>query len=226
MKTPIIIINFKTYKESTGDNAVKLAKQIEKAVKKTKANVAIAVQAVDIEKVVKSVDLPVLAQHVDPDDFGGHTGKVLIDSVKKAGAIGTLLNHSEFKLSKSVITKTIKHCKDKNFEVVLCVPDSDKAGSYAYYSPDLIAVEPPELIGGGVSVTTKDPSIIKHTVEKVYKVRRIPVLCGAGIHEEVDVSKSLELGAKGVLVASGVVKNKDPYSETLSLIRGLSVLNV
>ena len=220
MRTPLLVVNFKTYKESTGLNAVKLAKQIEKASKESDVDVAIAVQAIDVRLVSESVDIPVLAQHVDSDDFGGHTGRVLIESLKQAGAVGTLLNHSEFTLEESVVSETIKHCKDNNFFVLLCVPNSEKAGKFSVYGPDVIAVEPPELIGGGVSVTTEDPGIIKRTVETVYRVERIPVLCGAGIHEKEDVSKSLEFGAKGVLLASGVVKHKNPYKETLDLLSG------
>jgi triosephosphate isomerase len=40
--------------------------------------------------------------------------------------------------------------------------------------------------------------------------RSVRVLCGAGVTTAKDVSKALELGSEGVLVASGVVKNKDP----------------
>ena len=35
-------------------------------------------------------------------------------------------------------------------------------------------------------------------------------LCGAGITNSGDVQKALELGTKGILVASGVVKAKNP----------------
>ncbi|MEM2739506.1 MAG: triose-phosphate isomerase, partial [Candidatus Bathyarchaeia archaeon] len=41
---------------------------------------------------------------------------------------------------------------------------------------------------------------------------RVIVLCGAGISRGEDVKVALQLGTKGVLLASGVVKAKDPYS--------------
>ena len=38
----------------------------------------------------------------------------------------------------------------------------------------------------------------------------VVTLCGAGITKGEDVSAALKLGTKGVLVASGIVKAKDP----------------
>jgi len=35
------------------------------------------------------------------------------------------------------------------------------------------------------------------------------LLCGAGIVSGEDVSKAVELGSKGILVASGIIKAKD-----------------
>jgi len=35
------------------------------------------------------------------------------------------------------------------------------------------------------------------------------LLCGAGIVSGEDVSKSIELGSKGILVASGIIKAKN-----------------
>ena len=92
----------------------------------------------------------------------------------------------------------------------------------AAFAPDFIAVEPPELIGGDVSVTKANPFIIEDTVNSVKDVnKKISVLCGAGVKTGEDVAKALELGADGVLLASGVVKSKDPKATLLDLIKHL-----
>ena len=223
MNTPILLINFKTYEESTGEKAVKLAKIIDKVSSEYDVEVAIAVQALDLREVVKNVkNVKVLAQHVDVNEYGGHTGKVLIDAVKKAGAVGTLVNHSEYLLEKDVIGETVRKCKEKGLITVVCAADSDKAAELANYSPDFIAVEPPELIGGDVSVSEANPDVIKDSVKKVYSVKRLPVLCGAGVHTKKDIEESLKLGAKGALVASGVVKDKNPRKEVKDLLDGFT----
>ena len=80
-------------------------------------------------------------------------------------------------------------------------------------NPDITSMEPPELIGSGISVSKSKPEIVSDTVKLVQRVNpQMPILCGAGISTAEDVSKALELGTRGVLVASGIVKAKDPYS--------------
>ena len=49
-------------------------------------------------KVAEAVEIPVFAQHIDPIKPGNSTGHILAESVKEAGAVGTLINHSERQL--------------------------------------------------------------------------------------------------------------------------------
>ena len=49
----------------------------------------------------------------------------------------------------------------------------------------------------------------------------IKVLCGAGVKNGGDVKAAIDLGAEGVLLASGVVKAKDPESVIRDLIRDI-----
>lgn len=221
LKTPIIIINFKAYSESTGKKALSLAKKIEKAALKEKANVAIAVQPTDIRLISSQVKIPVLAQHTDLQKQGAFTGKVTAEAIKEAGAVGTLINHSEYKISKEDVGEIIKRCKALNLDTVVCAKNSDVATKLSLFKPSFVAVEPPELIGGVVSVTSANPKLIEDSVKKTYLASKTPILCGAGVHTTEDVATSLKLGAKGVLVASGVVKNSSPYKETLNLIKGI-----
>ena len=98
LQTPVIIVNFKTYLESTGKRAIELAKQAERASKETGANIIVVPQFADLAKVAEAVEIPVFAQHIDPIKPGNSTGHILAESIMEAGAVGTLINHSEMQL--------------------------------------------------------------------------------------------------------------------------------
>ncbi len=223
---PLVIINFKTYKEATGQNAVKLAKMCEAAARtaKGKARIAVAVQAVDIYRVAAAVDkklVDVFAQHIDANGQGKSTGFVTAEAVKEAGATGTLLNHAEHKITD--IAKRIETAKTAELATVACAANvaEAKAIASAKTSPDYIAVEPPELIGGKVSVSDAKPELIAAAVKAVKEANsRIIVLCGAGINSSRDVRKALQLGTEGILVASSVVLAKNPEEALMELISG------
>jgi len=214
----ITIVNFKAYAEATGKKAGELAKQCEKAAKAEDANVVLAVQATDIAAVADATSLPVLAQHVDAKEQGSQTGWITPEAIKAAGAIGSLVNHSEHEIPAAQIKETIARLKACELIAVVCAPTPEKAEELAKLEPDVIAIEPPELIGGDVSVSTAKPEIITQTTEKITD---IPVLCGAGVKTKEDTQKAKELGAKGILVASGVVKAKDPTAALAGLVQGL-----
>jgi len=209
----MIIVNFKTYLESTGKRAVELAKQAERASKETGANIIVVPQFVDIAKVAQAVEIPVFAQHIDPIKPGSSTGHVLAESVKEAGAVGTLINHSERQLRLIDIDAIIALAKEKGLTSCVCANNPSVSAAIAALRPDITSVEPPELIGSGISVSKAKPEIVTDTVKLVqYVDPKMTILCGAGISQAEDVSIALKLGTKGVLVASGIVKAKDPYS--------------
>jgi triosephosphate isomerase (TIM) len=213
LQSPMIIVNFKTYLESTGKRAVELAKQAEKAAKETGANIVVAPQLVDLAAVVEAVEIPVFAQHIDPIKPGSSTGHVLAEAVKEAGAVGTLINHSERQLRLIDIDAIIALAREKNLVSCVCANNPSVSAAVAALRPDITSVEPPELIGSGISVSKAKPEIVTDTVKLVQKVDpKMTILCGAGISTADDVSIALKLGTRGVLVASGIVKAKDPYS--------------
>ncbi len=224
---PLIIVNFKTYKEATGENAVKLAKQCELAARKAKgkAKVAVAVQAADIFRVAAAVDtkvVAVFAQHIDANGQGKSTGFVTAESVAVAGASGTLLNHAEHKITD--IAKRIETAKAAKLVTLACAANVAEAKAIASLTPfpDFIAVEPPELIGGKVSVSKAKPEVVSDSVAAVKSINGgIKVLCGAGVNSKEDVRKALELGTEGILVASSVVLAKNSESALLELISGV-----
>lgn len=213
IRTPMIIVNFKTYIEATGRRAVELAKRAEKVFDETNVSIGVAPQFADIAQVANSVSIPVFAQHIDPIEPGSYTGHVLAESVKEAGATGTLINHSERQLKLSDINEVIRITREKGLLSVVCANDPRISLAVATLKPDVMAVEPPELIGTGIPVSKAKPEVVADTVKMVRKVnRKVVILCGAGISGGEDVAAALRLGAQGVLVASGVVKAKDPYT--------------
>lgn len=213
LQTPIIIVNFKTYMESTGQRAVELAKKAEKVNKETGVSIVVAPQLADLARVAQAVEIPVFVQHIDPIKPGNCTGHVLAESVMEAGAVGTLINHSERQLKLADIDAIIKLTRDKGLVSCVCANNPSVSAAVAALRPDITSIEPPELIGTGIPVSKAQPEIVTDTVKLVHNIEpNMTILCGAGISQGEDVSVALNLGTQGVLVASGIVKAKDPYS--------------
>ncbi len=206
---PIIVINFKTYKQ--GEAAIKLAKAVEKVDK----NIIVGVQASDIYEIAKTTKLKVYAQHVEYFWPGRHTGYVLPEAVKKDGAIGTFLNHSEHKLSFKILKKTIKRCREAGLKVLVFASSLKEAKKISKLKPDYLVYEPPELVGGKISVSKAKPELI----EKIAKKIKMPFLVGAGIHSSKDFKKALELGSSGIAVSSSICKAKNPEKKLRMLLK-------
>lgn len=222
LRTPIIIVNFKAYEEVEGSRGDMISRICEEVAKESGVSIAISPPQVQLASTVSLVDIPVLAQHVDAIIPGSQTGWITPSSVKAAGAKGTLINHSEHPVSFDHIAKAIEICKELALTTVICADTADKAKDIAPFGPDFIAVEPPELIGGDISVTTSKPEVVRRAVEAVHDVDpSIKVLCGAGVKTGKDVKVALELGAEGVLLASGVVKASSIKSSLKELIQYL-----
>ena len=224
LEKPILFINFKTYLQATGANAVALARKAEQAAEAANT-VVLVVQAVDIRAVAAAVKLPVFAQHIDPVEPGSNTGHVLVQAIKEAGAIGTVLNHAENKRDNEFLEAAIGKAKEAGLFVMVCAEDIERAKQIAGFStkPDFIAVEPPELIGGDVSVSSVQPELITESVKAIKEVAaEIDVVTGAGIKNSDDVRKAVELGTVGVFVASGIVKAEDCGKAISDLLDGFS----
>ncbi|MFO7791487.1 MAG: triose-phosphate isomerase [Candidatus Saliniplasma sp.] len=219
LETPVIIVNYKTYSRSIGDRAVELTKTIEE---NGQANWTVCPQLADLRMVDEKTGVDVLAQHIDGIEPGSNTGHVLCDTVKEAGAVGTLINHSENRLKLSEIEKIVRICNAKGLTTIVCANNPKVAASAAVFDPDFVAYEPPELIGGDISVSTSKPEVVAEAVRKVKSVNEdVRVLCGAGVKDGEDVKRALELGTEGVLLASGLVKSDDPVEVIKDLESGL-----
>lgn len=218
MKLPIIIVNFKTYESAIGDNALQLAQIHDRVAQETGLSFAICVQPSDICRISQAVSIPVFAQHVDPVTYGSHTGHILPEAIKQAGAYGTLLNHAEHQVEFDVLETSIMRAKDVGLFTCVCANTPEAAAEIAKFDPDLIAVEPPELIGGNVSISSAKPEVITEAVSLIGEGK---VLVGAGVKTSQDTKKAIELGASGVLLASGVTGAQNPYEVLTDLAKGL-----
>lgn len=222
LRTPAVVINFKAYTEVEGLKAVELAKICESVAESSGVSIAVCPPVAELGAVARSVSIPVLSQNVDPFKAGSATGWMTPSMVASCGCVGTLINHSEHRFDDEKIGECIRMCDSFGLTTMVCAESVEKARSVARFASKFIAVEPPELIGGDISVTTANPKIVQDTVEAVKAVdRSVSVLCGAGVKTGEDVYTALQLGADGVLLASGVVKAKDPKAVLEDLISKL-----
>ena len=213
----LVVVNFKTYQEAHGASAVSLARTMEGI--ETNARLVAAVSPLDLAQVVQAApNLEVWCQHIDPIGFGSNTGWINPDTAIHWGATGTLINHAEHKVSLEHVAMLLDQVPE-DFQVCACAADTEEARALAALVPTYVAVEPPELIGGDVSVTSADPGIVSRTADAVRETdERVGVLCGAGVKTGEDVEMAVELGTSGVLLASGVTKAADQESSLRDLV--------
>ena len=211
IKTPVIVINYKVYNTSFGNSALSIAKAAEEVSINTGVNIIVAPPATEIRTLASNVSIPVYAQHVDPVDLGAYTGHIPPEAVKEAGAKGFIINHSERRIRVDEIARLVIKARNLGLNTLVCADTPEVAAALAMLNPDMIAIEPPELIGTGIAVSKAKPEIILSTVSRIRSVNNdVIILTGAGISTPEDVVKALELGTSGVLISSAIMKAKDP----------------
>jgi triosephosphate isomerase (TIM) len=218
MKLPVIVVNFKTYEKATGKMALELAKLHQMVARKTGVSLAVAAQTIDLRMIAEEVDIPVFAQHFHISKHGSYTGHTTPHSLKEANVFGSLLNHAEKKMPFADLKIAIELAKETGLFTIICADSVMEGVAIAELGPDLIAVEPPELIGSNISVTSAQPELI---IESVKAIGAGKVLVGAGIKTGEDVLASIRYGASGVLVASGITTAEDPEKALYGLVEGI-----
>ena len=205
----MFIINCKNYDEIAGEKIIKLAKLSERISKKYKIPIAISPPHHLIPLITK-FRITILTQHLDDKKVGSTTGFMVPEIVKKSKIDGSIINHSEHRITEKEIKSLVKRLNKLKLKTVLCVKNVSEAKRYAKLNPTHIAIEPPELIGTGRAISTERPQLITKAVDAVQSAKNTTkLLCGAGIVSGDDVARARELGAKGILVASGIVKAKN-----------------
>ena len=210
----MIFLNFKTYPETSDQNAVKLCRLI-KAIN-SPVPVIPCLQTSDIHQVVQAVSLPVWAQHLDPVILGKHTGFIAPEAVKQDGAQGSLLNHSEHPLDLNTISQTLQLCQQHQLKTMVITDTIDLINQIVPLRPDYIGFEDPQLIGGPTPMVKARADLVKQAVS----ASTLPVIIGGGMRSQADIQQAVNLGAAGVLIASEFAKAKDPQSTLRDLING------
>ncbi len=222
MPKPFILINLKTYLEASGQRVHSIAGAAQQVAEESGVEIGIAPSYMNIHPLSMHYSLPVYSQHVDAALPAANTGAVTVEAIREAGATGSLVNHSERRLTLADIEAVVSRLREADLVSVVCTNNVATSAAAAALGPDFVAIEPPELIGGTVSVSSANPGIITGTVEAVRKVNpSIRILTGAGIHSGECVKTAIDLGTDGVLLASGVVKAKAPIAVLRDLVSRL-----
>lgn len=211
-----IFINFKTYPQGTGVNAIELTKICEQVSEEKDIEIIPIVQVVDLYRVKQAVKIPIWVQHVDQALPDKNTGFVTLDSVIETGASGTLLNHSEHPLPPGTVKQILARARNKNFKTIVAAKTLGQLERLVKLKPNYIAYEIADLIGGKVSITEANPKAI---VNAVKIAGNTPVIVGAGVNKAEDLVAARKLGAVGVLVSSAVVLAENPKEILLELLR-------
>ncbi|MDI6718948.1 MAG: triose-phosphate isomerase [Methanomicrobiales archaeon] len=220
MASPIILVNFKSFREGTGGRADLIARAARDVAAESGVAIGVAPVATELRRISKHFEIPVYAQHVDGVSPGAYTGHITAEAVRLAGAVGTLVNHSERRLTLAEIEASVRTCAEAGLQTVVCTNNDATTGAAAALNPTYVAVEPPELIGSGISVAKADPGIIERSVAAARRVNPdVKILTGAGIHSAECVRIAVDLGTDGVLLASSVVKADEPRAVLQDLVR-------
>ncbi|MHB1867560.1 MAG: triose-phosphate isomerase [Nitrososphaerales archaeon] len=222
------VINTKNFLEASGKQLDQIASYIENARNLGRTNrIFLAVPAFELHYLhSKYPRIRLIAQHLDDARVGPSTGALVPEIAKVSGAFGSIINHSEHRLNESSIVQIVKRLRELKMVSVVCARDDDEVARLTACNPDFIAVEPPELIGSGRAVSKASPEIITRSKSALEKSKgpnsKTRLLCGAGIVDRDDARMAIELGAEGILVASGVVLSKNWKDKIGELSKGLS----
>lgn len=218
----ILVVNFKNFHEIFGEKALELALDVQDVSTTLEIPIIVSPPVPVISIMVKSLGIPVYSQHVDVDAVGSSTGAVIPELLQSLGVRGSILNHSERRIPIKDIEELIKRLRKIGMKSLVCARTPEEVGEIARLGPDMLAVEPPELIGSGRAVSKVAPEIVSDSVRASKRVNpKVQILCGAGVVSPEDVEISLRLGAEGVLVASGIVRAQDWKSKIMELARPL-----
>lgn len=214
-RRPLVLINFKATREGSGSNAVMLAKQLELAGSTISGyEIILAVQALDIYRVVQVTRLKVFAQHVDPRQYGPYTGSICPFAVREAGACGTLINHTERRLSHAVLEQTVDLAKTAGLQTIVCAASAAEGQAMLALAPDYIGIEPEVAPSAKSSILESAADVVEQAVAAIPR----KVLFGGGISTSQEVQQLIIKGASGIMVSSKVVKSSDPRYALESLL--------
>ncbi len=219
LPVPIFIVNFKSY--VWGKTALKIARKMEEIAQESSVYLCAIPQIVDISLIAEQTEIPVFSPHLDSLTPGRGTGRVLPEAVREAGAVGVLLNHSEYNLPLDVISETIKRAREVGLVCMVASSSPTEAEAIAMLGPEVIVSEPPSRIGTLRSVG-RDKDFVLQSIKKVKNVnQKVIVICGAGVSSREDVETLVELGVEGTGASRAIFEALDPVRILAEMVKGL-----
>ena len=221
LRAPLFEVGLKGY--LYGAAAVRLARDVDRAARETGVTVVFDPQAVDIPAVARATDhLLVFAQHMDPVPVGRGNGAVLAEALREAGAVGTLLNHSERQMTLADLSRAIRRADEVGLYTMVCADSPEEAAAIAELAPDVVLAEPPALIGGDRSPADEMRAFVERTIELVGRINpAVIVMCAAGVRTPEDVAAMVALGVGATGSTSGIVTAADPAAQARSMIAAM-----
>ncbi len=205
-----------------GKALLKLAQHADKLSQKFNVRIIITPQCVDIPMLVRETEhILVFAQHMDPLKIGRGIGSVLPEAIKEAGAVGTLLNHVEKKLTLAEIERTIQRADEIDLATMVCADNAKEAIEIAKMCPNIILVESPNLIEAGKRAIN-DQLEIKKVNQMIWEINpNILVLHGGGMSTAEDAYNIVKWGAQATGSTSGVILAEDPFKRLEEMISAM-----
>ena len=217
----LIIINCKNYLEIAGEKIFQLSEIAQDISERYKIEIMIAPPQNSLFYLSQFIKLPLICQHVDDEKIGPTTGFIIPELAKSYGASGSLINHSEHRMEHANIKNAVERLRHLNMFSIVCASTSREVGELSRFNPDMIAIEPPELIGTGKAVSKVNPSIITESVKEARTYsKNVKVICGAGIVDKTDIQSAINLGSQGILLASGLIKSESWKDKLIELSEG------
>lgn len=218
IRPPVFEIGLKGY--CWGAEAVRLAVEADRLAAELGVSIVFDPQAVDIPAVAAATSrILVFAQHMDPVAPGRGVGAVLAEALRDAGAVGTLLNHSEKPMSLGAMAQAIERARTAGLATLVFADSPVEAAALAHLGPDIILAEPPVLIAGGVSAGNVMTGFVADALAAVRDVDpAILVMSGAGVTGPDDVEAMIRLGLDGTGSSSGILRAADPVAAMRAML--------
>jgi len=212
MKSFTIILNVKAYHESTIEGGKRLCAAIDTFVKihpKINVDLHVAPNLIDLQLLkLEFPNISLIAQHIDAVSMGKQTGWIPAGIVKRLGIEMTILNHTEHRLKTKEVQRALTHAHETGMKVVVCCQTVLEAKRLLRFHPYAIALEPPELIGSGKSITAYESLVHAYMVLKKGATQ---LYVGAGISNSQDIAAARSFGVDGVLLSSAFVFAPEPF---------------
>ena len=206
---PIFEIGPKLY--IYGKEALKMAIFADSLSEQYDVQIIFSAQYVDIPAISHSTkNIYVFSQHIDPVYPGRGMGAILPEAIRESGAVGTILNHAEKKLSLHELYCTIQRCKQVGLISLVCADSIPECIASLHLGADMILKESESMIDSGKSCPDREiqnvaAALCKHKKELI-------ILHGAGIKDEYDIYDIIFSGAVATGCTSAIFKSKDPYA--------------